>query len=103
MLPLEVDRCGICWDSAITRDTSSFMMLQLQTLRYLHLVPRRFASHLSVNLIKAVAFDLGGVVVPSVTPLFNTFENEHGLQRGAIVSAIQAGGEQGMSRITIGN
>lgn len=76
------------------------MIPQLRNLRHLHLRcfhlfhPRHYASLQSIKP-KAVAFDMGGVVVPSPLPLFNQFEDSHGLQRGSIVSAINAGGERG--------
>lgn len=76
------------------------MITQLRKLRCLHLRclhlfhPRHYASLQSIKP-KAVAFDMGGVVLPSPVPLFNQFEDSHGLQRGSIVSAINAGGERG--------
>ena len=76
------------------------MIPQLRSFRHLHLRclhlfhPRYYASLQSIKP-KAVAFDMGGVVVPSPLPLFNQFEDSHGLQRGSIVSAINAGGERG--------
>ncbi|KAL9981221.1 hypothetical protein ACROYT_G009895 [Oculina patagonica] len=77
------------------------MIPQLRNLRHLNLRclhlfhPRHYAS-LQSNKPKAVAFDMGGVVVPSPIHLFNQFEDSHGLQRGSIVSAIKAGGERGV-------
>jgi hypothetical protein len=44
---------------------------------------------------KAVAFDMGGVVIPSPVQIFTQFEAENGLPKGAIGSAIRAGGDQG--------
>lgn len=44
---------------------------------------------------KAVAFDMGGVVIPSPFEIFGRFEAQHGLPKGAIGSAIRAGGDQG--------
>lgn len=44
---------------------------------------------------KAVAFDMGGVVIPSPIHAFAQFEVKHGLPKGAIGSAIRAGGDQG--------
>jgi len=38
---------------------------------------------------------MGGVVLPSPLPLIDQFEDSHGLQRGSIASAINAGGERG--------
>lgn len=82
------------------------MIPQLRSLRYLHLRclhlyhPRHYAaSDQSLKPIyKAVAFDMGGVVIPTPLPIFNQFEDDHGLQRGSIVSAIKAGGERGNLR-----
>ena len=79
------------------------MIPQLRSLRYLHLRclhlyhPRHYAaSDQSLKPIyKAVAFDMGGVVIPTPLPIFNQFEDDHGLLRGSIVSAIKAGGERG--------
>lgn len=64
-------------------------------LRCLHLFhPRHYASLQSIEP-KAVAFDMGGVVLPSPLPLIDQFEDTHGLKRGCIASAINAGGERG--------
>ena len=81
------------------------MILQLRSLRYLHLRcvhlchSRYYASHQSIKP-KAVAFDMGGVVIPTPLPMFNLFEDTHGLQRGSIVSAIKAGGDRGNKHFT---
>ena len=83
------------------------MILQLRSLRYLHLrclhlcQSRCYASHQSIKP-KAVAFDMGGVVIPTPLPMFDLFEDTHGLQRGSIVSAIQAGGDRGKDHLTAG-
>jgi len=70
--------------------------LQYQHLRYLHqCYSRHFSSHEPIKP-KAVAFDMGGVVIPTPLPLFNQFEDAHGLERGSIVMAIRAGGEKGV-------
>ena len=34
-------------------------------------------------------------MIPTPLPLFNQFEDAHGLKRGSIVMAIRAGGEKG--------
>lgn len=77
------------------------MIPQLRRLKYLHLHcsrlcnSRYYASHQSIKP-KAVAFDMGGVVIPTPLPIFDQFEDTHGLQRGSIVSAIKAGGDKGV-------
>ena len=76
------------------------MIPQLRRLKYLHLHclrlcnSRYYASHQSIKP-KAVAFDMGGVVIPTPLPIFDQFEDTHSLQRGSIVSAIKAGGDKG--------
>ena len=40
-------------------------------------------------------FDLGGVVVPSPQPIFDRFEDKHGLKPGSIIRTIKAAGEDG--------
>ena len=71
------------------------MISRIRNLKCLHLVhPRHYAS-LQSTKPKAVAFDMGGVVLPSPLPLIDQFEDSHGLQRGCIASAISAGGERG--------
>lgn len=76
------------------------MILKLRALQYQHLrclhqcYSRHFSSHEPIKP-KAVAFDMGGVVIPTPLPLFNQFEDAHGLERGSIVMAIRAGGEKG--------
>ena len=76
------------------------MISQLRNLRYLHLRylrvchSRYYVSHQSIKP-KAVAFDMGGVVIPTPLPIFNQFEDSHGLKRGSVVSAIKAGGDRG--------
>ncbi|XP_064612305.1 acyl-CoA dehydrogenase family member 10-like [Liolophura sinensis] len=47
------------------------------------------------NDIKAVIFDMGGVVVPSPGPLFKVYEEQHGLPRGTILDVIREGGADG--------
>lgn len=77
------------------------MILKLRALQYQHLrclhqcYSRHFSSHEPIKP-KAVAFDMGGVVIPTPLPLFNQFEDAHGLERGSIVMAIRAGGEKGV-------
>ena len=44
---------------------------------------------------KAVIFDLGGVVVPSPQPIFDRFEEQHGLKHGSLVHTIKSTGESG--------
>ena len=44
---------------------------------------------------KAVIFDLGGVVVPSPQPIFDRFEEEHGLKHGSLIRTIKTAGEDG--------
>jgi len=39
---------------------------------------------------------MGGVVIPTPLPIFNQFEDSHGLKRGSVVSAIKAGGDRGV-------
>lgn len=74
---------------------SELRNLRCLHLRCLHLVhPRHYASLQSIKP-KAVAFDMGGVVLPSPLPLINQFEDSHSLQRGSIAAAINAGGERG--------
>ncbi|RMX53502.1 hypothetical protein pdam_00017335 [Pocillopora damicornis] len=77
------------------------MIPKMRSLRCLHLRcfrlfhPRHYANDQSIKP-KAVAFDMGGVVLPSPVPLFHQFEDNHGLQRGSIAAAINAGGERGI-------
>lgn len=66
--------------------------LYLRCFRVFH--PRHYANDQSTKP-KAVAFDMGGVVLPSPVPLFHQFEDSHGLQRGSIAAAINAGDERG--------
>ena len=44
---------------------------------------------------KAVIFDLGGVVVPSPQPIFDRFEEQHGLKNGSLIHTIKTAGERG--------
>ena len=44
---------------------------------------------------RAVIFDLGGVIVPSPQPIFDQFEEKHGLKQGSVVATIKAKGENG--------
>lgn len=46
---------------------------------------------------------MGGVVLPSPVPLFHQFEDNHGLQRGSIAAAINAGGERGKMKTIMGH
>ncbi|XP_068750115.1 acyl-CoA dehydrogenase family member 10-like [Montipora capricornis] len=70
--------------------------LRHQNLRCLYLChSRHYGNHESIKP-RAVAFDMGGVLIPSPLPIFNQFEDTHGLKRGAIVSAIEAGGDKGV-------
>jgi FMN phosphatase YigB (HAD superfamily) len=46
-------------------------------------------------MIRAVIFDLGGVVLESPFVAFHSLEEKHGLERGTIATAIKVGGEQG--------
>lgn len=46
-------------------------------------------------MIRAVIFDLGGVVLESPFVAFHGLEAKHGLERGTIATAIKVGGEQG--------
>ena len=46
---------------------------------------------------------MGGMVLPSPVPLFHQFEDNHGLQRGSIAAAINAGGERGKMKTSMGH
>lgn len=46
-------------------------------------------------MIRAVIFDLGGVVLESPFVAFHNLEAKHGLERGTIATAIKVGGELG--------
>ena len=71
------------------------MYLHLRCLHVCH--SRYYVSHQSTKP-KAVAFDMGGVVIPTPLPIFNQFEDSHGLKRGSVVSAIKAGGDRGKKK-----
>lgn len=84
------------------------MIPKMRSLRCLHLRcfhlfhPRHYVNDQSIKP-KAVAFDMGGVVLPSPVPLFHQFEDNHGLQRGFIAAAINAGGERGKMKTIMGH
>lgn len=53
------------------------------------------AGSCSWPIPKAVIFDLGGVVVPSPQPIFDRFEEKHGLTKGSLVKTIKVKGDRG--------